>query len=168
MPYDASFYEDRLKAASDPRRAVWDASEEDYERCRRETAEILKEHVREGMWILDAGCGIGELVECLPDLKNLNYLGIDYCGGFIDEARKRYPDRMFEQYNLLNLPPKSGLLMLTRFDLVICRTIEGVIGQAAWETVVENLLKLAPKVIVFRAMLADGEMAKTVQVHERR
>jgi cyclopropane fatty-acyl-phospholipid synthase-like methyltransferase len=164
MPHDASFYEDRLAKEKDPRMAVWDATEEDYARCKRETIEILKPHVKPGMWILDAGCGIGELLECLGELPfHVNYLGIDYCGGFIETARKRYRHGWFEQCDLLDL----SKLELTSFDLVICRTVEGVVGSKAWGSVIKALLALAPKILVFRAMLADGEMANTVEVIER-
>lgn len=161
MPYDSSFYEDRLARERDPRMAVWNATEADYERCKRETVEILKEHVKPGMSVLDVGCGIGELVDCLP--YGCGYYGIDYCVGFIAEAKRRHPTRAFGICDVTKDLPRFDCCM----DIAICRTVEGVIGKESWANVVAALLMCVPKILVFRAMLADGEMKNTVEVIER-
>lgn len=162
MPYPPEFYEQRLAASRDPRSAVWDGTKEQWERVRQETEVICRRYVLPGNRVLDAGCGIGELVECLP--ADVDYTGIDYCCGFIEAARKRYPTRRFEVVDLLQLDAwEAG-----PFDLVICRTVEGVVGEGAWPGVMEALLRKAPRVLVFRAMLVEGETLKTVQIVERR
>lgn len=161
MPYDPSFYEDRLAKAKDPRSAVWDGTPEQWERCKRETKEILKEHITPGMSVLDVGCGIGELVECLP--HGCGYLGLDYCDGFINEARRRYPTMFFECCDITKVFPHPSFCM----DIAVCRTVEGVMCESVWPSVIESLLMCVPKILVFRAMLADGEMAKTVKVITR-
>lgn len=158
MPYDPDFYERRLAAANDPRKAVWDGTAAEWAKAKRETTDILATYLRSGMRVLDAGCGIGELVECLP--PGIYYTGIDYCKGFVETARQRYPGRRFEVDNLLDLSSFAE-----QFDVCVCRTVEGVIGDRAWPGIAANLLKLAPRVLVFR--VADC-MADTIQILERK
>jgi len=169
---DAEFYEERLRGTNDPRNAVWAADERDYERVAKESTEICLEYVKPRMDILDAGCGIGELTECLPQcwLQNMGhygrqhtglYLGIDFCDGFIKVAKKRYPNFSFAVWDLLDLDCFSD----GQFNLAICRTVQGVAGDD-WEQILRNLTRVARKVLVFRAMLKSGETLKTVEVYD--
>lgn len=158
MPYDPSFYEDRLRKEVDPRMAVWNSTEADRERYQRETIEISKEHIKPGMSVLDVGCGIGELVDCLP--PGCLYFGIDYCSGFIQEAKRRYPTKCFDVVDVTKELPSARFCA----DIAVCRTVQGVIGEPAWGHVVKNLLMCVPKILVFRAMPTDGGMAKTLEV----
>jgi 2-polyprenyl-3-methyl-5-hydroxy-6-metoxy-1,4-benzoquinol methylase len=159
---DAAFYQERLnKCKNDPQRAVWEGSQEDYARVKKESIEICREYVKPGMRVLDAGCGIGELTECLPG--GIEYLGIDFCEGFVEVARKRYPNYKFEVCNLLDLSRFTD----DSFHLAICRTVEGVVsGQEpnAWDKIIAGLSRIAVILLIFRARQEVGDTLKTVEV----
>ena len=157
MSYPNTFYEKRLAKASDPREAVWAADPEQWAAVKLESTTICTQYIHPGDRVLDAGCGIGELVECLP--PNTDYYGIDYCGGFIQVARERYPDYRFAVCDLLDL---SGFTDGS-FDLVICRTVEGVLGEV-WPGVLTELRRIGRRVLVFRARLLVGDTLETVKV----
>jgi len=64
--------------------------------------------------ILDLGCGLGHLISYLADQKHpyISYHGIDVSSRMVDEANKRYSDRInvsFEHRDILKepLPPES-------------------------------------------------------------
>jgi SAM-dependent methyltransferase len=143
-----NFYECRLAEASDPRVAVWSGAEAFWEQAKQESAEICRQYLQPGMKVLDAGCGIGELVECLP--PGIHYLGIDFCPGFVQKAKERYPDRAFEVCDLRDLSRFTD----KEFDIVILRTMEGTIkrlSSQAWESVLRGLHRIGQQVLYFQA-----------------
>jgi len=65
--------------------------------------------------ICDIGCGFGDLYPYLIQrFSNIEYTGFDLCCKLINEAKKRYPDARFEQFDILekNLNEK--------FDYIFC------------------------------------------------
>ena len=79
---------------------------------------IFDPYVKEGMRILDIGCGSARLFRYLSD-KGVSYVGIDQNRYLIDRARERYPDGTFIQGDILELdkiPELSG----QSFDCVFC------------------------------------------------
>lgn len=161
MTYDVQFYEDRLQnSKNDPQRAVWKATKSQYAAVKKESTEICAKYISPSTRILDAGCAIGELTECLPE-KFGGYLGIDFCNGYIEVAKERYPKFDFLVCNLLHLTP----FRKNQFDLAICRTIQGIITeQSVWRNIVNGLLRIATQVLVFRATLVRGDTLKSVEV----
>lgn len=63
----------------------------------------LADFVLPGERILDLGCGNGRLFELLKD-KAIEYVGVDNSEKLIDEARRKYPQALFQAANALNLP----------------------------------------------------------------
>ena len=86
-------YTDSLKQyGPGPKALLW----WDYRSMAIRFRELVKDVPVEGKTILDAGCGMGDLLPFLyakaPDFK---YLGVDRSQDFIDIARKRYEGHEF-------------------------------------------------------------------------
>ncbi|MEA5504257.1 class I SAM-dependent methyltransferase [Halotia wernerae UHCC 0503] len=69
--------------------------------------------------VLDIGCGKGELLDYLmlqlPDINNLNYLGIDLVPAFISAAQQRFIFKNFQNYNFIN----PSFFPEKQFDIVL-------------------------------------------------
>jgi len=74
---------------------------------------LVKDIEVEGRSVLDAGCGMGDLIPYLyTRADHFEYLGVDINPGFVEIAKKRYTGHAFEVGN-----PFSGRFG-RRFDLV--------------------------------------------------
>lgn len=83
---------DAIANGMPPRYAVFEMGETHWAEFQRQTTEILRPLVRAGDSILDIGCGIGSLLECLP--RSVRYSGIDVSPDFIEIAEKVWKDRL--------------------------------------------------------------------------
>ena len=95
--------------------------------------------------------------------QEVDYLGVDFCLGFIEVAKTRYPGYNFWVCNLLDLSEFD----INSFDWAICRTVEGVAKNQekdAWGKITKELLRIASKLLAFRAMLEPRETLSTVEV----
>ncbi|UXB20677.1 class I SAM-dependent methyltransferase [Stenotrophomonas maltophilia] len=61
--------------------------------ARRSRERLIRDHIRprEGDYILDIGCGTGELFSQMP--PGIRYIGFDLSPAYIDAARERFGDR---------------------------------------------------------------------------
>ncbi|HVS78953.1 MAG TPA: methyltransferase [Candidatus Saccharimonadales bacterium] len=85
----------------------------DYRSMAIRFRELVKDVPIEGKSILDAGCGLGDLLPYLyAKSPNFNYLGVDKNEGFIKEAKRRYEGHQFKLDDPFN--KKIGM-----FDVVI-------------------------------------------------
>lgn len=107
-----------------------------------------------GKTILDAGCGMGDLLPYLyGKTSKFTYLGVDIAPEFIDVARKRYEGHRFEVGD-----PFSDQLSV-RFDIVIA---SGVMNSSAtgWleerKRMIRQLFKLTNEAASFN--MAGGLM----------
>jgi SAM-dependent methyltransferase len=108
----------------------------------RSYARFVDEYVRPraGDRLLDVGCGPGEILRFLPDLR---YLGIDVSSEYIDAARRKYGDRAeFQCADVRQADVPSG-----EFDIVM---VMGVIHHLDDEGA-RSLFELAA-----RALKDDG------------
>ena len=74
--------------------------------------------VKDGDYVLDAGCGNGRLLEALKN-KKIKYLGLDNSAELIKVAQLNYPLNKFREANILNLnnvPEKD-------FDHIFCLAV---------------------------------------------
>jgi len=145
---DSAFWKQRLEKALENQeihRSVFDIGVEKWNHIQKTHKQILPRYLRPGMRVLDAGCGYGSLLEILP--SDIEYLGIDASPDLIREAEQRHPNHQFVKANLRYLPSSTGL-----FDVVICRSIKGMVcehlGESVWNVIQDRLLSVAPRLIL--------------------
>lgn len=62
----------------------------------------------EGKSILDVGCGLGDLYQFLKlNFDNFSYLGVDLVPEFIEQAREKYFQAKFENWDIMDFPDRS-------------------------------------------------------------
>lgn len=81
---------------------------EKWGRIEEKHEEILRHVIRPNDNILDCGCGYGRLLTLLPFGWSGGYLGIDISPEFVNLARHRHPEKIFNVANLLDLSGFSG------------------------------------------------------------
>ena len=73
---------------------------------------------KEGIKILDAGCGEGQLLGKIAELMSAKLYGVDVTAVAIESAKKRFKEAKFSLGDITNLPYKNNL-----FDVVICTEV---------------------------------------------
>jgi 2-polyprenyl-3-methyl-5-hydroxy-6-metoxy-1,4-benzoquinol methylase len=68
-----------------------------------------------GRSVLDAGCGVGWGAALLAGMGAASVRGIDIAAAAVAAARRRAPDLLFDQGDLLDLPYADG-----QFEVVVC------------------------------------------------
>ena len=125
--------------------AVYDVDKEEWDAIQNSSKNILSLYAFDGIKLLDAGCGVGTLCSYLP--KGVKYVGIDISPEMVEVARLSYPLEDFRVADMRCLPFDT-----CRFDLAICRSIRSMVldnlGQAAWDTMQAELLRVSDKLIV--------------------
>ncbi|MBI2798525.1 class I SAM-dependent methyltransferase [Candidatus Saccharibacteria bacterium] len=101
----------------------------------------------EGKSILDAGCGMGDLLPYLyADTGNFQYLGVDVTPEFIDIANKRYDGDKFQVAN-----PFSSEFN-EKFDIVLSSGVMNSVGEDWLEqrkTMITKLYSLSNNICAF-------------------
>jgi SAM-dependent methyltransferase len=67
------------------------------------------------MTVLEAGCGSGRVIKFLYDMGYSNVLGIELNHEAVFETKKRYPELMIEQGDIMSMAIKPN-----KFDMVLC------------------------------------------------
>ncbi len=101
----------------------------------------------ENKTILDAGCGMGDLLPYLYSKSvNFDYLGVDITPNFIEIARKRYAGSTFEVFN----PFDNDLAQ--KYDIVLSSGVMNI-KTPDWENkrkmMIERLYGYANEVLAF-------------------
>lgn len=126
--------------------AVMDTGVESWEAHQRHAAAVLRRHVREGMRVLDAGCGYGALAPTLRELQ-ARYTGVDYCEDMVLLARLHHQLADVHLADIAELPFADDA-----FDLVVCRGVEGstrtLVSNRKWRTMHAEMLRVAPVVVL--------------------
>ena len=78
--------------------------------------------------LLDAGCGD---VNWMPDLGDIDYIGVDIVPGLVEEARDRRPDLRFASADIV-----SGTL--PRTDAILCRDVLQHLTRGEVAAAIEN------------------------------
>ena len=154
-PIDPEFWRLRLErgiSLGEPHRAVIDESAEWYAAVNARTAKVIRQLLdfyRPVTSFLDAGCGLGDVCEMLPDY--VEYLGIDLCPEMIECAKARH-GRLGRSFRAGDLTKEIGVSM--RYDIVFSRGLEGTVREAAGTEAVDRMNRIlasAAKVIVVSA-----------------
>jgi 2-polyprenyl-3-methyl-5-hydroxy-6-metoxy-1,4-benzoquinol methylase len=110
----------------------------------------LTKDVKDGVKILDAGCGNGRLLEALAG-KKINYFGVDNSRGLIALAQKNYPQSNFQVLDILNL----NELKENNFDYIF--SIAVIHHLPGSELQIKALKLMAEK------LKSDGQLILSVQ-----
>jgi len=141
------FWKEKLRTEAHPKLAVWSCSWKEREQVResqtRAITRVLSEFpVDKEIRVLDAGCGVGEMVPMISPFVNVTYTGVDISPDFIDICHKEFPERYFEVGNIRNLRFEAD-----SFDLAIAigvqGSITGNIGSVVWGQITTELLRVA-------------------------
>lgn len=155
QPIDTQeFWDDRLvNAGQELHRAVYDTDVSEWDKIQESHRTVLRQVVRDGYSVLDAGCGYGALLEIMPDV-DFSYVGLDLSRSLLKKAVERYPGNTFVQGDLRRLPFGDR-----QFRVAVCRSMEGVVrqelGEAVWDEMEAELLRVAQKVILLNYTLPD-------------
>ena len=118
--------------------------------------EVIKKFIKLEDKVLDAGCGYGRMAQYFP-----NYTGIDFSEDFINEAKRLYPDKLFEQEDLRKLPYKDKY-----YDWGLVISIKNMIivnmGEKAWSPMEKEIKRVCKKVLI----LEYGEMESAKDTKE--
>lgn len=155
---DPAFWAERLVKGhemNEPHHAIAWESKSWWKELNETSTDVLDQVLRyfTPNSVLDAGCGIGTMCEAIPSY--ISYVGVDFCPELIEEAKRNYPRHKFLVGNCMKLdfPDES-------FDLVFCRSLEGVIydghGMDGWLQVQEELLRISRTVLVSMGMYQAG------------
>ena len=103
--------------------------------------------------IIDIGCGNGNWAKVIKkELPDVMYLGVDISSRMIKHAKKRNPDMNFEVMDI-----RQGVISNKKFDVAFMYTCMLHIPAIEMENVVNNLKKIAKKVI-FVEPVKPGKM----------
>lgn len=114
--------------------------------------------------ILDAGCGIGHVLNLLNKISpQSEFLGTDQTDFFIEEAKKRYGNHKninFEIGDIKDLPLKHH----KDFDITVCR------GVLSWlphyDLFVKALMNITKKYIFISSLFYDGDIDFEIKIKE--
>ena len=146
---DPSFWRKRILWAAATGRgthtAIYDIDKTVWDRIQIATATSLDGYLRPRDTVLDAGCGYGELVSCLP--CPVQYTGVDCSTDLIDLSLLLHPKSSFIVADLRQLPfPDQA------FRWSICRSMRKMVvdnlGAEEWGRIEKELLRVSRNVLI--------------------
>lgn len=140
---DLEFWRKRLRLAINPLNAIGVGF--DWEKIDDVHKKIFYKHYKEGMKMLDVGCGIGRTADWV---RPENYVGFDFVPEFVEIARKNFPDRKF-----LVLDIKQGLPFQDKeFDIALGISFKHIFitgsDESEWEKAKNELLRVSRKLVL--------------------
>jgi 2-polyprenyl-3-methyl-5-hydroxy-6-metoxy-1,4-benzoquinol methylase len=118
---------------------------------------IMPKITRDGMNVLDLGCGTANIVEFLPE--NINYTGIDSSSNYIFYDSKKYPAHTFICKNL-----KEDVSLDKKYDLIISEALISSLTDANTEVFFNTIKKHAAPDC--KIVISDMNYSKTAHTFE--
>ncbi|MEK9207451.1 MAG: class I SAM-dependent methyltransferase [Patescibacteria group bacterium] len=104
--------------------------------------EYISKYIKLSDRVLDAGCAYGRSAGYFSDKK---YVGVDLVPEFINEARRRYPNKYFVIADLAELPFDDG-----EFDWALLISIKRVVqadSEDKWQKVLKELKRVSRHIL---------------------
>lgn len=164
LPVDtAAFWKRRIFTAvatgKELHTIIYDIDYENWRRIQNETAGLLKQHIRAGEKVLDAGCAYGTVLDCLQ--RPADYWGIDISPDLIEIGKIRHPNAQIEVGDLCAMPQFPDKF----FDFVVCRSVEDMIkdnlSDQRWEGMLKELRRVGKKILLLE--YADPVTCKVME-----
>lgn len=125
--------------------AVYEVSWEDWRTCQNLTRDILRGVVKPFHSVLDAGCGIGALVDCLP--PTVRYEGWDVSPDLIEIATFLHRGKDSVRFRCRDLREIVGSGLEPEFDVVVVRSVKSTVGENMpsdeWTRIEERLRRMS-------------------------
>jgi SAM-dependent methyltransferase len=151
---DQGFWRRRVDAArgsfpADWYKAVWDTDPETWQQMQDTHRGVLSQliHPSHPLKVLDAGCGMGYLLEVLPHNTHIDYTGVDISPDMLRLARAMHPGKRFLSGDLRRLPFPDQ-----HFDLAIGRSVKGMVevnlGIMVWRKMETEILRVSQRLLL--------------------
>jgi len=127
--------------------------------------ELIEPYLENDSMVLDACCGIGDLLYFLAQLNpNARFLGVDKAEFLIDEARTHFADNpnvTFEAGDIYALADQFGQ---KSFDLSVCK--QTLSWLPSYEKPVEELMSVTRRAVFISSLFYDGRIDFETRVRE--
>lgn len=154
---DEKFWTQRKIAAQYPHQAIYMCTLPEWEQIEQKHKKVLTETIKDTDTVLDAGCAWGRLLDLLPVTWTGDYIGVDLCAEFIQEAREKHPHRLFHHADLRTL---KGWELKRKYDWAILISMRSMImkhlGATVWWEVEEALKHVADKLLILEYESPNG------------
>jgi len=127
--------------------------------------ELVGPYLKDDVSVLDACCGIGDLLYFLAQLNpNARFTGVDKAEFLIDEARTHFaddPNVTFEPGDIYALSDQFGA---NSFDLSVCK--QTLSWLPSYEKPVEELMAVTRRAVFISSLFYDGRIDFETRVRE--
>ena len=127
--------------------------------------QLIAPYLKDDVSVLDACCGIGDLLYFLAQLNpNAHFTGIDKAEFLVDEARKQFvgnSNTTFEPGDIYALSEQFGP---NSFDLSVCK--QTLSWLPTYDKPVEQLLAVTRRAVFISSLFYDGRIDFETRVRE--
>lgn len=124
--------------------------------------EIIGPYLEDEITVLDACCGIGDLIYFLTQLNpNAHFTGVDKAEFLIEEARTHNSNATFEPGDIYALADQFGA---NSFDLSVCK--QTLSWLPSYEKPVEELMAVTRRAVFISSLFYDGRIDFETRVRE--
>jgi ubiquinone/menaquinone biosynthesis C-methylase UbiE len=127
--------------------------------------ELVGPYLKEDVSVLDAGCGIGDLLYFLAQLNpNARFTGVDKAEFLIDEARTHFADNPNVTFEAGDINALSKQFGTNSFDISVCK--QTLSWLPAYAQPVEELMAVTRRAVFISSLFYDGRIDFETRVRE--